>query len=102
MATYTELFNLMQGNSDLRNKVSVAVIVAADTIRNEDAAIENHANRLIWAAQAFSDPQGVTKKMLMAVLASNKSASVLIIESADDVTIQSLVDGIIDLFATGV
>lgn len=37
MATYSELFDL-RSDAGLRNRIAVAVCVAADTIRQEDAA----------------------------------------------------------------
>lgn len=101
MATYEELHGLMQGKSALRNKIAVAVVVAAETIREEDAGTENHANRLLWAAQAFNAPNALAERMLMAVLAANKSVSVATIETASDDTLQTAVDNAVDLFATG-
>ena len=102
MATYEELHGLFEGSSALKNKVKVAVIVAAESIRNEDGGTANHANRLLWAAEAFENPGGVAGKMLMAVLAANKAAAVGAITSASDTTIQANVDAVVDLFATGV
>ena len=56
MATYSELFDL-RSDSDLRNKIAVAVIIAAETIRNESGATTNNANRLIWAKEASGRPR---------------------------------------------
>ena len=100
MATYTELRNLFN-NSELKNRVSVACIVAAETIRGEDTATTNHANRLLWAKQAFKNPNGVSSEMLMALLAANKDAEVAAIEGATDAVIQTKVDAAVDLFADG-
>ena len=100
MAAYNELYQLF-ANSALRNKVRVAVIVAAEAIRNEDDTTNNHANRLIWAAQAFAGPNTVADKMLLALLAANKDVETSAITGASDATIQTQVDATVDLFATG-
>ena len=70
MATYDELRGLFSENQ-LQNRIQVACIVAAETIRNEDPGVTNHANRLIWAKAAFENPEGISKKMLMALLAKS-------------------------------
>ena len=100
MATYDELRSLFSYD-DLRNLIEVAVIIAAESIRNEDAGTANHANRLLWAKLAFNDPLGVSKKMMMAVLAANKDATVAQITGASDAVIQAKVDAAVDVFADG-
>ena len=101
MATYEEIHGLITTESVLKNKITVAVIIAAEVIRNEDGGTANHANRLLWATSAFQEPEAISKKMLMAVLAANKSASISEITGAADTAIQANVDSIIDIFATG-
>lgn len=101
MASYEELHGLFEGSSALKNKIKVAIIVAAEAIRNEDGGTANHANRLLWAAGAFESPGSVADKMLMAVLAANKAADVGAIAGASDITIQANVDAVVDMFATG-
>jgi hypothetical protein len=100
MATYTELFSL-NNNSDLRNRVQIACIVAAEAIMNEDGGTVNHANRLIWAKRVFENPGLEAKRMFMAIIANNADASLSLITTAPDVLIQSNVDAHIDLFADG-
>ncbi len=100
MATYTELFGLYS-NSDLRNRVSVACIVAAETIRAEDPGIVNHANRLLWAKQVFEQPGAAAEAMLMAVLAANKALTASQIVNATDAAIQTAVNNEVNVFATG-
>ena len=78
MATYDELRALFSENQ-LQNRIQVACIVAAETIRGEDAGTENHANRLVWARRAFENPEGISKQMLMALLAANKDGTVVAI-----------------------
>ena len=100
MATYMELRQLFT-HGELRNKVEVACIIAAETIRTEDGGTVNHANRLIWAKQVFCNPNGVRDQMLMALLAANKAATVAAIEGATDALIQEKVNAAVDVFADG-
>jgi len=100
MATYEELFNL-RNDTAFRNKVAVAIGVAADAIRVEDAGTANHANRLIWAKQALENPGRMAEQVHFSVLIANKAATVSAIQSATDSAIQANVDAVIDVFAQG-
>lgn len=100
MATYNELYGL-NSDSELRNRVTMACIVAAETVMAEEDTTPNHANRLVWAALVFASPAMEAKRMFMAVLAANKDADVAAIQSATDAQIQAAVDNHVDLFATG-
>lgn len=100
MATYEELRQLFSRDA-LRNQIEVAVIVAAEAIRTEDAGTANHANRLLWAKAAFVNPTAAALKMQMALLAANKAATVAQIIAASDETIQTLVNAAVNLFADG-
>ena len=101
MATYNELYGLWH-ESSLKNRVTVAVVVAAQTVQDEDPAMENHANRLIWAQQAFQNPASSGKTMFYVVLAANKDVSTEAILSASDANIQAAVDAAVNTFATEV
>jgi len=100
MATYLDLFNV-HSNDDLRNRIAIACIVAADAIRTEAPTTVNHANRMLWAKRVFEDPNSVASSMLWALLAANKGASIANIENASDNAIQSNVNDAIEVFATG-
>jgi len=100
MASYTELRGLFS-TDDLRNKIEVACIVAAEAIRTEDVNTDNHANRVVWAKTTFSNPRTIAEKMLMALLAANKDADVATITGASDAAIQTKVDAAVDVFADG-
>lgn len=100
MATYIELFNL-RNDTGLRNRIAVASVVAAETIRTEDDQTPNHANRLAWSAAVLLDPVRQAERMLWLLLASNKDATVEQIQGVPDSTIQSAVDSAVNLFATG-
>lgn len=100
MASYTELYGLWS-NADLRNKVAVACIVAADMIRTEDVGTTNHANRLIWAKVALASPASQADTMLMAILAQNKALTVTAILGAADSALQTAVNNAVNILATG-
>lgn len=100
MATYDEL--LTASNDDgLRRKIRVAVVIAAETIRTEIDAVPNHANRYAWAKAVFEAPEVYAQRMVMAVLAQNKSATLAQITGASDATVQAAVDAAVNVFATG-
>ena len=102
MATYTELYDLMN-ESALRNRVAVACLVAAEAVRNEAAATANHDNRLAWAKATFTDPQATGERMLPAILAQNASLTRAQILAADDTALQTAVNNAVNVFAvTGV
>ena len=100
MATYAELLTATE-NGTLRNKVRVAIVIAAEKIRTEAGSVTNHANRLLWAKGAFADPDGTTGRMLWAVLAQNQTTPIASILGASDAAVQTAVDAAVDVFANG-
>ena len=100
MATLAEIAGLF-GNNDMLVKVEGACVVAAEIIRVEDGGTLNHANRLIWAKQAFDNPRNLRDKMWRAMLAANKANAVGDITGANDAAIQAAVDAAVDVFADG-
>lgn len=100
MATYDELRQASE-NDALRRRVQVACIVAAETIRTELDTVTNHVNRLKWAKAVFENPAVYADRMLWAVLAQNKAATLSAITGANDSTIQTAVNAAVDVFATG-
>lgn len=101
MATYIEIFDLAS-NAALRNRVTIACLVAAQAVVVENASTTNHANRLLWAKDVFVDPLGMGQKMLMACLAANAGLTVAQITSAADAALLTAVQNAINVFATGV
>lgn len=97
MATYAEIGQIWQDPA-LLNKVRVAVIVAAETIRAEAPATPDHAARLVWAKGAIADPDGTARTMLNAVLAQNAGAAVGAITGASDAQVQTAVDNAVAFF----
>lgn len=100
MATYLELRQLF-AEGRLKNRIEVACIVAAETIRTEDVGTTNHANRLLWAKRAFTNPNSIRDMMLKALLAVNKDATVANIQAVTDAALQTQVEAAVDLFADG-
>lgn len=100
MATYFELLTAAE-NSDLSRRIRVAVIVAAEKIRTESGATPNNANRRAWARETFLDPDTAAKRIMPAVLAQNRAATLAQIVGANDADVQTAVDAAVDVFATG-
>lgn len=96
MATYLELFAL-RANSDLQDKIAVAVVVAA----HEKLSGTPTAAEAAWAKNAITDPGGMSRVVINAVLAANKAVSAATILAASDATIQANVDAVIDGLVLG-
>lgn len=88
MATYAELF-AQRSNSELRNKIAVAVAIAAHDLI---VAASPTAAELTWAQSALAAPVAKADEILPFVLAANKDATVAQINSASDASIQTQVD----------
>ena len=98
MASYQDLYAL-KDDSDMQEKVSVACVIAAQAISTDETPPTNQAARLVWAANAMSNPRSVAIPMLWAVLAANANATVLQITGATDAAILTNVEAAVDLFA---
>jgi hypothetical protein len=96
MATYTELYGL-RNNSVLRNKIAVAVVVAAQTkLAGSPSAAEAK-----WAVGVVTNPNSAANAAINLVLAANKDATVEQILEASNPAIQSNVDAVIDGLVLG-
>jgi len=98
MATYSEIFSI-RSEANLVERVTVAVVVAAEAIRADALPPANQAARLVWASKVFADPSTEARRMLWAVLAANKSYTLAQITGATDTVLQNNVDASVDLFA---
>ena len=103
MATYDELLTIATtaSGANLRNKIQVAAIIACEAIRTEAAGTTNHANRLKWASATLDSPSRAAEKLTWAVLAQNSGATAAQITGASDATVQTAVNGAVDLLAQG-
>lgn len=100
MATYAELLSASE-SPVLISKIRVACVIAAEAVRSESDATANNANRLIWAKSVFQNPTTEASRMLWAVLAQNKAATLAQIVGASDAAVQTAVDSAVNVFATG-
>ena len=91
MATYMELYGLRQ-DSDLQDKIAVALVIAAHTQLSGSPTAEQAA----WAKSIVSNPGPSSKGVINAVLAANKGAAVGAITGATDAAIQTAVDAVVD------
>ena len=98
MATYDELL-LASENPALRNKVRVACVVAAEVVRTEATTVPNHDKRVAWAKSVYANPNVEAERMLWAVLAQNRAATLAQIVGATDGTVQTAVNAAVDVFA---
>ena len=100
MATLTELYGLIN-DPTLTQKTEAACLVAAGVIMAESSGTANHANRLKWAKSVSQDPVTQGTRMLRLLLATNSAATLAQITGASDSTIQTAVNGAIDVLADG-
>jgi hypothetical protein len=95
MATYLEIYTL-RANTDLLNRVSVAIMVACEQIRVEATDTPLHKNRVAWAQQAINDPESFATRALSLLLAANKGLTTTQISTTSDAAIQTAVDGLVN------
>lgn len=100
MAAYSDLAQLIN-DPTLRDRVAVALLVAADVIRLEGDAVPNHSNRLKWAKQVLRSPYDHADDMVRALIGQNKDLTVTQIQGVIDTQIQNAVNSSIDIFADG-
>ena len=97
MASYVELHTLA-GNSTLRNRIAVACVIAANTIRTEDPGVAKHAERMVWAKAVYASPVTEASRVLWSVLAQNAGSTSAQIEAATDASVQTAVENAIAAF----
>jgi hypothetical protein len=97
MATYVELYNM---KDHFVRRATIAALKIADYILTvEGAGVENHANRVIWANQAISDPETKARQFLYQILANATVQAAG--EAALDSDIQWIVEDKLNGWATG-
>ena len=95
MASYLELKQLST-DSNLISRSQSAIVVAA----NAKLSGTPTADELVWATQVLLDSKPEGRRVLNALLADNKDASVAQIGAALDSTLQAKVDAIVDFLIT--
>lgn len=93
------LHDALNGDGSFWKMVAGACWLAARDIESEDAATQNHANRLVWAARVKANRKAVAREMLGDVLENATLAAALETSAVND--IQFVVNSLIDTFATG-
>lgn len=102
MADYNTLYYIWQNAISaerLWRQAYVAIRKAAIAIENESEGTSNHANRLVWATSAKSDPDSAVIAMKAAILDNATIAADP--NGATDNDVQFVVNSLIDTFATG-
>lgn len=92
MSSYQELYAL-RSNSDLQEKVAVAVVKKAQALIDAGSLT---ANAKEWCNEALQNPVSKGNVILNYVLAKNSASSVAQIQAASDATIQSNVSDAVD------
>jgi hypothetical protein len=101
MATY---FELLQASDDdnLKRKLRVAVLIAAEKIRREVPAA-NSPNRLAWARGVFKNAEPYAQALMPVVLAKAQvdmpAITLAQLVGATDADVQNAVDVAVNLFA---
>lgn len=97
--TYDEILTA-SADTTLKNRVKVAIIIAADKIRTEDPrATPLSEARRRWAKLALTEPDAQVPSVLWAVLAQNKTLTPAQVTGATDTAIQTAVDAAVTAFA---
>ena len=110
MATYAQLYqvigNEVEGSLDLKRKVGVAGLIAANLIASGadsgapfSQSAGAHDQRVKWAELVYQGSDVVFSQLFRAVIAANASATQAQILTASDATIQSSVNAIVDTLA---
>lgn len=97
MATYTEIYSLMQDGS-LLSRTAVALVVAADAVRaNGNATVAQQK----WASQVLAAPREWAPRALALALVQNKTLLLAQLTSASDTALQSAVDSAVTMLVAG-
>lgn len=96
---YSDVYNLRYESTSIKSRVEVAVTVAAQDILNEDGAVDNHANRVLWAQWALKNSRAAADQMMWGVVGNATIQTEG--DSSSDADIQFVVNGLVDTFADG-
>jgi len=98
MTVYNDIYNL-KANSDIRNRMAVAIAKISLDIMSESVGTVNHVNRVIWAKQAIISPEGMTDKLFWACMLDTTMRTKG--DTSTDAEIQTAVDAAVNNFAIG-
>ena len=99
MATYEELFGLIGTESAVKNKVKVALLVAAKAICDEADTVPNHTQRIVWAREVLSGVDSMANRAFPILIITFKALEVSAIQAAADTAVQLAVDANVNFLA---
>ncbi len=82
----------LQSDSDLQDKVAVALVIAAEAQLSGSPSADEAA----WAKGVIQSPGPTAVAVLNVILAANKDLSAAAIQGATDAAIQGNVDAVVD------
>ncbi len=93
------LHQALNRKHEILDQIAGACWRAAGDVENEDPGTDNHANRLVWAAEVRHNRKNKALEMLDDVL---KNAAIATdVDAATDNDVLFVVASLIDTFATG-
>jgi hypothetical protein len=98
MASYAEIFDLLTRDGALMSRTSIALLVAADSIRANGSAT---VARQKWATMVLANPRAYAPSALALALVQNRNVSVAELQGASDAALQSAVDGAVAMLVAG-
>jgi hypothetical protein len=94
--TFLEIYDMRFNSGDLKKKILVACIKAANDIIFEDPATEDHVLRFNWAKRALAENQVAAERALWGVCSNATIQSTFPLETDEDV--QFVVNSLIPSF----
>ncbi len=96
MAELIELYQL-KSNSELRNRIEMAVLIEAEAIRVEENPTPA---RTAWSRSVFADPRSEANRMFRALIAAHADLTIDEIENVGDAQIKTAVAAAVNHFAS--
>lgn len=93
---YTTVYSFAVDAGTVRQRVIVAVSIAAMNVFVESDQVPNHAGRVAWAQNAIGNPEAMARKMIWGVLADPVIQSIG--AGATDTNIQTSIDALVNQF----
>jgi len=91
MATYSDIRSILFSDDDLKNRIDVATMIAANNLLSGSPT----ANDQKWAASVLNNPRGEGQKAFRSVLAANNALDIATIQGSSDAALQTAVDAVV-------
>ena len=88
MASYSDIRSILFSDDNLKNRVDVATMIAANNLLSNTPTTDQQK----WAASVFSNPRGEGQKAFRAVLATHNALTIDAIQGSSDAALQTAVD----------